>query len=66
MPNSKKYHSLCLFLLELSLLVRWEDTKDTDLAEAISFLTKKVLKMGTGWTSDTVMQIAYKMMGIWR
>lgn len=66
MANSKKYQSLCSFLLEMSLLVRWEDTKDQDIAEAASFLAKKVLKMPVGWTSDAVMQIAYRMMGVWR
>ena len=62
----KKYICLCTFLLEMSLLSRWEDTTDQELAQAVSFLAKKVLKITTGWTSDSILQLAYKFMGVWR
>lgn len=45
--------------------MRWDET-DEELAEAISFLAKKVMKMTTGWASDSVLQLAYKFMGVWR
>jgi hypothetical protein len=63
---AKKYHSLCHFLLELTLLVRWDEGSDAELAEAITFLAKKVIKISTGWTSDNIMQLAYKLIGVWR
>lgn len=65
-PLPKKYLCLCTFLLEMSLFVRWEDATDQELAQAVSFLAKKVLKITTGWTSDSVLQLAYKFMGVWR
>ena len=65
-PLPKKYVCLCTFLLEMSLLMRWEDATDEELAQAVSFLAKKVLKMSSGWSSDSVLQLAYKFMGVWR
>jgi len=64
--SQKKYNSYCLFFLTLSLLVRWNDITNSDLAEAASFLAKKVLKSPTGWVNDNILDIAYKLMNIWR
>lgn len=64
--NNKKLHALVGFLLEVSLLALWEDVSENDIAEAALFLAGKILKLGSGWASDSVMETAYKLMGLWR
>jgi len=64
--NAKKFSSLIIFLLEMSLLCLWEDASESDLAEAAYFLACKVLKVSSPIISDSVMELAYKLMGVWR
>lgn len=57
---------MIVFLLELSLLVEWEDYSEQELGEAGVFLAAKVLKYPAPNVSERTMEAAYRLMGVWR
>lgn len=65
-PNAKKLKSMVSFMLELSLLVQWDDLNEKDIAEAAVFLAAKVLKYPPPGVSDRVMEVAFRLLGVWR